>query len=158
MGFHGPFGGQPYVFLRSPQGLLNQSEELEQLASKVFREGIQNGDTRVQADNIYAMGHTMEEAVDAWEAVLHAAIENNIKFSAVKTLCFPNRMDLLGRIKEGPILSQTEHTIASSTSKNLWRATLIPRYVAHAVQMQRETSNIPVSPHKDAVICAKVHN
>ena len=102
MGFHSPFGGQPYVFLRSPQALLNQSEELEQLASEVFKEGILYGDTRVQADNIYAMGHTMEEAVDAWEAILQAADNNNIKFSAAKILCFPNKMDLLGWIKEGP--------------------------------------------------------
>ena len=42
MGFHSPFGDD-YVLLRSPQGLLNQSEELELLVRRVLKEGVQAG-------------------------------------------------------------------------------------------------------------------
>ena len=51
MGFHSPCGDN-YVFLRSPQGLLNQSEELETMVKTVLVEGIKAGRVRVHADNI----------------------------------------------------------------------------------------------------------
>ena len=38
MGFHSPFGDN-YIFLRSPQGLLNQSEELETLVKTILVDG-----------------------------------------------------------------------------------------------------------------------
>ena len=46
--------GDNYVLLRSPQGLLNQSEELELLVKVVLKEGVQAGYVRVHADNITA--------------------------------------------------------------------------------------------------------
>ena len=63
MGFHSPFGDN-YVLLRSPQGLINQSEELEMLVKIVLKEGVQAGYVRIHADNIYVLGHTQSETID----------------------------------------------------------------------------------------------
>ena len=72
MGFHSPHG-EPYIFLRSPQGLLNQSEELETLVKVVLLEGVKLGYVRVHADNIYVVGTTYKETVNRWEQVLSRA-------------------------------------------------------------------------------------
>ena len=108
MGFHSPFGDN-YVLLRSPQGLLNQSEELELLIKVVLKEGIQAGYVRVHADNIYIMGNTEVETINRWERVLQALEENNLKLSPKKTACFPNKLDLLGWTKEGKFLIPDPH-------------------------------------------------
>ena len=59
---------------------------------------------RVHADNIYIMGHSREETISRWERVLQALEDNNLKLSHKKTSCFPQRLDLLGWIKEGKFL------------------------------------------------------
>ena len=51
MGFHSPFKDN-YVLLRSPQGLINQSEELEMLVKIVLKEGVQAGYVRILTDFI----------------------------------------------------------------------------------------------------------
>jgi hypothetical protein len=95
MGFHSPHGDN-YIFLRSPQGLVNQSEELETLVKVVLLDGVKAGHIKVHADNIYVMGRTYGEAVDRWEEALHSLERNNLKLSPKKTACFPNKLDLLG--------------------------------------------------------------
>ena len=107
-GFHGPFG-ENYIFTRSPQGLVNQSEELEMLVKAVLKEGIRKGHVKVHADNIYVGGDTMEEAVDRWEKVLEDLNRNNLKLTPKKTACFPERLDLLGWTKEGSYLVPDPH-------------------------------------------------
>ena len=108
MAFHSPFGDH-YIFLRSPQGLVNQSEELETMVKVVLLEGIKAGQVKVHADNIYVLGHTYTETVDRWEQVLDSLEKNNLKLSPKKTACFPNRLDLLGWIKEGKFLIPDPH-------------------------------------------------
>ena len=108
MGFHSPFGDN-YVFLRSPQGLINQSEELEILVKVVLLTGVKEGWCRVHADNIYVLGHSYSETVDRWEQVLGLLEKNNLKLSPKKTACFPDRLDLLGWIKEGEFLVPDPH-------------------------------------------------
>ena len=108
MGFHSPFGDD-YVFLRSPQGLLNQSEELERLVKTVLVDGIKAGHVRVHADNIYVLGRTLSDTVDRWQRVLDSLQENNLKLSPKKTSCFPDRLDLLGWSKEGAFLIPDPH-------------------------------------------------
>ena len=108
MGFHSPFGDN-YVLLRSPQGLINQSEELEMLVKIVLKEGVQAGYVRIHADNIYVLGHTESETIDRWERVLTALEANNLKLSPKKTACFPNKLDLLGWSKEGKFLIPDAH-------------------------------------------------
>ena len=69
MGFHSPFGDN-YIFLRSPQGLVNQSEELETMVKVVLLDGVKSGHVKVHADNIYILGNTYKETVDRWEHAL----------------------------------------------------------------------------------------
>ena len=59
---HSPFRG-PYIFLRSTQGLINQTEGLEQLVSAILQDCVMSGWCQVLADNIYIMGHSMEQTV-----------------------------------------------------------------------------------------------
>ena len=108
MGFHSPFGDN-YVLLRSPQGLINQSEELEMLVKIVLKEGVQTGYVRIHADNIYVLGQTQSETIDRWERVLTALEANNLKLSPKKTACFPNKLDLLGWTKQGKFLIPDPH-------------------------------------------------
>ena len=107
-GFHGPFG-QDYVFLRSCQGFLNQSEELEQLVQTVLKQGVTEGWTRVHADNIYIMGNNIDETIARWERTLQAMRANNLKLSPAKTQCMPNSLDLLGWKKQGKYLIPDPH-------------------------------------------------
>ena len=107
-GFHSPFGDN-YVLLRSPQGLINQSEELEMLVKIVLKEGVQAGYVRIHADNIYVLGHTQSETIDRWERVLIALEANNLKLSPKKTACFPTKLDLLGWTKQGKFLVPDPH-------------------------------------------------
>ena len=106
--FHSPFNGA-YIFGRSTQGLINQSEELEEMVSVILGDCIMSGWCRVQADNIYVMGHTYLETVNNWKIVLELLNMNNIKLSPKKTACFPEKLDLLGWTKEGKHLIPDAH-------------------------------------------------
>ena len=106
--FHSPFKGT-YIFLRSSQGFLNQSEGLEALVSSVLEDFVGEGWCRVHADNIYVLGHDENTTVNRWQQVLEAMKKNNIKLSAKKTQCFPAKLDLLGWCKEGKLLTPDPH-------------------------------------------------
>ena len=106
--FHSPFRGT-FIFLRSTQGFLNQSEGLEEMLSCVLQDGISQGWCRVHADNLYVMGHTVEETVENWQKVLDSLMQCNLKLSPKKTSCFPAKLDLLGWTKEGKFLVPDVH-------------------------------------------------
>merc|ERR1711923_40698 len=106
--FHSPFSG-PYIFLRSTQGLINQSEGLEQMVSFILKDCIMSGWCCVLADNIYVMGHSYSDTVQHWKLVLDLLANNNIKLSPKKTACFPQKLDLLGWTKEGKYLIPDSH-------------------------------------------------
>ena len=75
----------------------------------VLLTGVKEGWCRVHADNIYVLGHSYSETVDRWEQVLGLLEKNNLKLSPKKTACFPDRLDLLGWIKEGEFLVPDPH-------------------------------------------------
>ena len=106
--FYSTFRGA-VIFLRSTQGLINQSEGLEELVSVVLQDCIMSGWCTVLADNVYIMGHTQEEAVKRWQIVLELMAANNLKLSAKKTACFPTKLDLLGWTKQGKNLVPDPH-------------------------------------------------
>ena len=106
--FHSPFRGE-YIFLRSSQGFLNQSEGLENLIRCVLQDGVAGGWVVIHADNIYVVGNSMEETIDRWKVVLDKLMENNLKLSSKKTACFPTSLDLLGWSKQGKFLVPDEH-------------------------------------------------
>ena len=106
--FHSPFRGN-YIFLRSSQGFLNQSEGLENLVRSVLQDGLVQGWLIVHADNIYVTGNTMEITIARWKIVLDKLWQNNLKLSPRKTSCFPASLDLLGWSKQGKFLVPDEH-------------------------------------------------
>ena len=106
--FHSPVRG-PYIFLRSTQGLINQSEGLDLMVSVILQDCILSGWCRVIADNIYVMGHSYSETVRHWQLVLELMSANNLKLSPKKTACFPKKLDLLGWTKEGKFLIPDAH-------------------------------------------------
>ena len=118
--FHSPYRGT-YIFLRSSQGFLNQSEGLENLIRCVLQDGVAQGWVVVHADNIYVVGRTMEETIDRWKTVLDKLMENNLKLSGKKTACFPASLDLLGWSKRGKFLIPDEHRQNCLSKANLPR-------------------------------------
>ena len=106
--FHSPFRGT-YLFLRSTQGFLNQSEGLEEMLSCVLQDCVAQGWCRVHADNLYVMAHSAAEAVEHWKQVLDLLLKCNLKLSAKKTFCFPATLDLLGWSKQGKFLVPDVH-------------------------------------------------
>ena len=108
MCFHSPYRGT-YIFLRSTQGLINQSEGLEEMLSVVLQDCIMSGWCRILADNVYVMGHSHKETVDRWQIVLKLMAANNLKLSPHKTACFPEKLDLLGWTKQGKVLVPDPH-------------------------------------------------
>ena len=68
-----------------------------------------SGWCQVLADNIYIMGHSMEQTVKHWQIVLQLLSANNIKLSPKKTSCFPEKLDLLGWTKQGKYLVPDTH-------------------------------------------------
>ena len=108
MCFHSPYRGT-YIFLRSTQGLINQSEGLEEMLSVVLQDCIMSGWCRILADNVYILGHTQKETVDRWQIVLQLMGKNNLKLSPHKTACFPAKLDLLGWTKQGKLLVPDPH-------------------------------------------------
>ena len=108
--FHSPFKGT-YIFLRSCQGFLNQSEGLEEMVSCILEKFITEGWCRVHADNIYIMGDTMEETIQNWQKLLTVMLKNNLKLAPHKTFCFSKSMDLLGWVKTGRKLMPDPHRI-----------------------------------------------
>ena len=61
--FHSPYKGT-YIFLRSAQGFLNQSEGLEDLLRCILQEYIALEWCHVHADNLYVLGDTLQDSVD----------------------------------------------------------------------------------------------
>ena len=116
--FHSPFRGT-YIFLRSSQGFLNQSEGLENLVRIVLQKGIADGWVVVHADNIYVGGNTMDLATDRWDYVLCELDKNGLKLSPKKTACFPAALDLLGWSKQGRFLVPDEHRQNCLSKANL---------------------------------------
>ena len=106
--FHSPFRGT-YIFLRSTQGFLNQSEGLEEMLTCVLQDFIAEGCCRIHADNLYILGHSLQETVEHWKNVLDTLQKNNLKLSPKKTYCFPSRLDLLGWTKQGKFLIPDIH-------------------------------------------------
>lgn len=104
-----PFGGIRY-FKRSIQGLLGQSEEEDELLAKILHEELKDGICIKIADDIFAGGQTINEAITNYERILKALDKNNIKLSPAKTVLFPSQVDVLSWVwKQGGYLSPSPH-------------------------------------------------
>jgi hypothetical protein len=109
LGIATPFGGIRFM-RRSGQGLLGQSEELEELLSKILQSELQAGHCCKIADDIFVGGQTQLEAAQIYCTILQKLHAANLKISGSKTHIFPTSTDVLGWIwKEGGRLLPSPH-------------------------------------------------
>ena len=109
LGIATPFGGIRFL-RRSGQGLLGQSEELEELLTKIIKDELQQGKCCKIADDIFVGGQTHEETTATYGTILKKLHEANIKISAKKTHIFPQTADILGWTwKQGGRLLPSPH-------------------------------------------------
>ncbi len=109
LGIATPFGGIRFL-RRSGQGLLGQSEELEELLTKVLKPELQAGHCCKIADDIIIGADTYEAAATIYKTVLAKLEAANLKLAASKTHIFPQTADILGwQWHEGGKLSPSPH-------------------------------------------------
>ena len=113
MGISTPFGGLRFM-RRSGQGLLGQSEELDELLAKVLSLEIQSGFVTRIADDLYIGGATPMDTAKHYEQVLAKLSAANLKVSADKTKVFLQSVDILGWVwQKGGFLAPSPHRINS---------------------------------------------
>ena len=95
--------------LRSSQGFLNQSEELNEMLTVLLSEFVAYVWCVVLHDNLYVIGDDIDTTIDRLKQVLENLNENNLTISADKTFCFPDELELLGWIKHGRSLLPDPH-------------------------------------------------
>ena len=111
-----PFGGLRHM-KRSGQGLIGQSEELDELLSKIIKDETTEGKAARIADDLYIGGETLQETVDNYKSVLTKLNKANLKISPNKTKIFLKSLDVLGWVwKQGGFLSPSPHRV--NTLKN----------------------------------------
>ena len=104
-----PYGGIRY-FKRSIQGLVGQTEEQDELLAKILHDHLKNGRCVKIADDIFAGGNDIDEAIDNWSLIMQTLQKNNMKISPEKTIIFPSKVDILSwQWKEGGYLSPSPH-------------------------------------------------
>ena len=117
-----PFGGLRF-FKRGIQGLINQTEELDELLAKLFNKMLTEGRLVKQADDLLTGGNTIEEALENLSEMLVICKNNNIKLSPSKTFIFPKTVDILSWLwSEGGTLAPSPHrkqTLAQTKEDDL---------------------------------------
>ena len=104
-----PFGGMRY-FKRSIQGLVGQTEEQDELLARILHKELMDGICVKIADDIFAGGVTIDEAIDNWIRIMKILSNNNLKIALNKTVLFPKQVDVLSWVwKEGGYLSPSPH-------------------------------------------------
>ena len=113
LGISSPFGGLRFM-KRSGQGLIGQSEELDELLSKVLCTEMTLGIVARIADDLYIGGNTPMDTAINYEKVLSKLNSANLKVSADKTKIFLDSVDILGWVwKHGGYLSPSPHRLNS---------------------------------------------
>ena len=111
LGITSPFGGMRFL-RRSGQGLLGQSEELDEVLCKVLGPEMKDRIVARIADDIYIGGSTERETADNYKRVLQKLQSANIKISAGKTKIFLKSVDILGwKWSQGGFLSPSPHRV-----------------------------------------------
>lgn len=111
LGITTPFGGLRFL-KRSGQGLIGQSEELDEMLYKVLGAEMKEGKLARIADDLYIGAPTPREAADNYRQVLQKLQAANIKISAAKTKVFLKSIDVLGwKWKQGGFLSPSPHRV-----------------------------------------------
>ena len=113
LGISSPFGGLRFM-RRSGQGLLGQSEELDELLSKVLCHEMKLGIVARIADDLFIGGSTPLETAQNYEKILEKLHTANLKVSADKTKIFLESLDVLGWVwNTGGFISPSPHRVNS---------------------------------------------
>ena len=88
LGIITPFGGLR-VLARSGQGLLGQSEELDELLSKILKDELVQGKIAKIQDDLVIGGVDQREAAHNYIQILHKFDLANLKVEPEKTNIFP---------------------------------------------------------------------
>ncbi len=104
-----PYGGIRY-FKRSIQGLVGQTEEQDELLAKILHKHLKEGRCVKIADDIFAGGKDIDEAIDNWTKIMETLRYNNLKISPEKTILFPDKVDILSwQWRQGGYLCPSPH-------------------------------------------------
>ena len=113
LGISTPFGGLRFM-RRSGQGLLGQSEEMDELLAKVLPVEMAAGFCTRIADDLYIGGSTPMETAHNYEQVISKLHAANLKVSADKTKVFLDSVDILGWVwQKGGFLAPSPHRMNS---------------------------------------------
>ena len=108
-----PFGGLR-VLTRSGQVLTGQSEELDELLSKILKDELKEGIVMKIYNDLVIGGNSLEEVVPNYTPVLHKFHLANIKVEPEKTVIFPESCDIAEWIwKKGRYLDVSPHRKSS---------------------------------------------
>ena len=109
LGIMTPFSGLR-VLTRSGQGLLGQSEELDELMAKILGDDIKEGRATKIQDDIIIGGQTQLEAAQNYIRILEKFYLANLRAEPEKTIIFPKTADISGWIWEkGGYISVSPH-------------------------------------------------
>ena len=151
LGISTPFKGLRFL-KRSGQGLISQSEELDELLSKVLGEELKNGIASRLADNLYVGGITPQEAIENYAHVLSKLQNANLKISPSKTKIFLKSVDVLGwKWLQGGFLEPSPHRVNALRNTKIENIKTIkiqhiwcchnfryasPKYIMHTLHIQ----------------------
>ena len=108
-----PFSGLR-VLTRSGQGLLGQSEELDELMAKIIGDDIKEGRAVKIQDDMIIGGATQLEAAKNYIRILEKLYLANLRAEPHKTVIFPKSADISGWIwKRGGFISVSPHRRSS---------------------------------------------
>ena len=112
LGIMTPFGGLR-VLARSGQGLIGQSEELDELMAKIFHQEMKEGTITKIQDDIIIGGDTQTQAANNYIRVLHKL--------PCQPLCRATESNHLPRIRRYSRLDMEErwHPVCVSTQEEL---------------------------------------
>ena len=84
------------VLARLGQGLLGQSEELDELLAKILHKEIKEGKAVKIQDDIIVGGETQLEAAKNLNLILEKLFLANLRIEPSKTIIFPMTVDVKG--------------------------------------------------------------
>ena len=112
LGIMTPYSGLR-VLARSGQGLLGQSEELDELLAKILGVDIKEGKAIKIQDDIIIGGDTQEQTIKNYAHILEKLYLANMRVEPGKTIIFPKSVDIAGWIWENGRLSVSPHRRSS---------------------------------------------
>ena len=101
------------VLARLGQGLLGQSEELDELLAKILHKEIKEGKAVKIQDDIIVGGETQLEAAKNLNLILEKLFLANLRIEPSKTIIFPMTVDIKGWIWRERFLEVSPHRRSS---------------------------------------------